>query len=219
MNPLLAYLLSHLIFYGDIVGDPIHASWKGRDELRSMECERLTHPEAFERFPGQLPAPGARSRVIVEVDALACSHKWIEPGSRNARDELILEDLSQEMSEIVGLAQQQADAGTAWFVDAYYPDPVMVRKIATAARMSFAERGISVYDQAPLMSAGDVEVLRTLQMRDSIPHACRRMFQRGELEDQTNTEKRAFLAIALVHEKESQLHAGVCQQGEFRWLR
>src|SRR5690606_36198192 len=116
-------------------------------------------------------------------------------GAREPRDELILQRLEEDVGELTGLAAALGDADTHWIVDAYYPSPTVVRKVAGAARVSLVERGHSVSDAPPQFSAGDVEVMRTLPMRDAIPAACRRLHQSGALEGERHGDNVAFLAI------------------------
>ena len=65
-----------------------------------------------------------------------------------------------------------------------------------------------------LNSAGDLEVLHAMPMKDAIRAACRRLFSSGRLKPGD-----AFLTVALLHRDETQLHAGVCADGGFRWVR
>jgi hypothetical protein len=219
VEQILLFLLGNLLFYGDVAGDPIHAAWGGRSALRDFECERLPQAEAHDRFPASVPAPNARTTVLVEIDALVCGHRIVERDARSPRDEAILSRLGVEVDELSALASQRGSSTTHWVVDAHYPNPVLVRKIATASRVALAERGLAVSDTTPLLSAGDVEILRTLPMRDALPHACRRLYETNVLESQSFGDDVAFLSIALLDANETQLHAGTCQKGTFTWLR
>ncbi len=219
MDGFLLFLLVNVLAYGDVFADPVHAAWLGRQEARELHCERLGQAEAHERYPGRVPAPNARSGALMEIDALECRHLVVAEGTRQPRDEAILQRLEADVDELVGLASTVGDEETRWIVDAYYPSPPVVRKVANAARVSLAERGRWVSDAPPRLSAGDVEVLRTLPMREAIPVACRRLFESGALEGEQHGQNVAFLAVALLHPQESQLHAGTCRNGRFRWLR
>ena len=218
MEALVYLLFSYFLGYGDLINDPIQAGWQGRRALRQFECERVSQAQAHQRFPALVPVTDARATAMMQIDALVCQHRVIADGARSVRDQLILDRLGDEVGELSALAAASGDAGTRWIVDAYYPDPNMVRKIANASRVALVERGLKVSDQAPRLSAVDVEMFRTLAMRDALPLACRRMHETGALADKAG-ENISFLAIALLHEKESQLHAGTCVRGVFRWLR
>lgn len=211
------FLFLNLLAYGDLASDPANLGWTSQERLRQLECERMSQAEAHARHPGAVPPPNARSTAIMEIDALACRHRVLPVGTRELRDEAILSRLGSEVEELAALAAASADEGTRWVVDAYYPSQAMVRKIANATRVALVERGRRVDDAPPRLSAGDVEVLRTLPMREAIPFACRRLHQEGGLAG--DDDDVAFLAVALLHPSESQLHAGVCRQGAFRWLR
>ncbi len=221
MEPVLYFLLTNVfLFYGDYARDPIHTVWaEGRTAAYNYECERLTQAEAHERYPGRVPPPHPRGDAIFTIDTLVCRHNVVDEGKRAARDELIMQSLSSDVAELAGLAAQQAGEDTVWVVDAFYPNFEVVRKVATAGRMTLAERGRKVTDQAPLLSAGDAEVFRTLPVKEGIELACRRLHDDGSLDGGPLGDDVAWLALALLHPKESQLHAGVCRAGRLTWLR
>jgi len=221
------FVLWTSVIYGDFLEDPIHAGWLGRKHLQEQECERLSQTDAHTRFPASVPPTNARSAAFFQIDALSCRHRIVENGARTARDEVILQRLQDDVGELTGLAAASSDVGTRFVVDAHYPNPEIVRKIAGASRVALVERGRRVSDRPPQLTAGDVEVLRTFHMRDAIPIACRRLHQSGALTPKRNAEGDAeavdddvaVLSIALLHPQESQLHAGLCHRGTFRWLR
>lgn len=221
MEPVLYFLLTNVfLFYGDYVRDPVHTVWlEGRSAAYNYECERLSQADAHEQYPGRVPPPSPRGDAIIGVDVLVCRHKVVAEGTRPARDELIMQSLSSDVAELAGLAVQQGTEETVWVVDAFYPNLEVVRKVATAGRMTLAERGRQVTDQAPLLSAGDAEVFRTLTVKDGIELACRRLHEDGSLDGGPLGEDVAWLALALLHPKESQLHAAVCREGRLTWLR
>lgn len=215
MNAFFLFLLYQLAFFGDVSNDPVNEAWKGREAARQFECERMSQAAAHQQFPGTIPAPSIRGGALMQVDALVCERRIVADGVRAPREELILGRLTDEVGQLSGLAATAVgDDKTQWVVEAFYPNPVMVRKISGATRSALAERGLKVSDQPPRWTAGDVEVFRTLPMRDAIPLACRRLFASQHLDPSV-----VFLAIALLHEKESQLHAGTCKEGVFTWLR
>lgn len=218
MEALFLLVVSFFLGLGDLVNDPVNVAWEGRQEARQFECERLSQAEAHRRNPAMVPPPHPRATALMQIDALVCKRPIRTAGALSPRDELILGRLRDDVGELSGLAASTGDKNTHWVVDAFFPDPVMVRKITTATRVALAEQGYLVSDQPPLLSAGDAEVFRTLPVRDALPLACRRLHDSGAL-GRGSDEEVAFLAIALLHEKESQLHAGTCVRGEYRWLR
>jgi hypothetical protein len=64
------------------------------------------------------------------------------------------------------------------------------------------------------LAATDVEVMNALPLQDALPLACRQLHREGGLKD---TE--ALVGVAVLREDETQLHAGVCAQGAWRWLQ
>ena len=53
-----------------------------------------------------------------------------------------------------------------------------------------------------------------MKPRDAYPLACARYFAEHVL-----GEKDLFLGLMLVDTRETQLHAGLCDRGQWRWLR
>jgi len=214
---VIFFLVSQFWMYGDILDDPILTGFVGADRLRTMECERMSQAEAHRRFPGAVPAPNVRAEALMQIDALHCSPLVVDVDARDPRDAAILASLSSEVDALAGLAATAVPDGTRFVVDAHYPNPVIVQKVANATRVALAERGRLVSDRPPRLTAGDVEVFRTLQMKRSIEVSCRRLTQLGELGGEDDDV--AHLSIALLHAQESTLHAGLCHRGEFKWLR
>ncbi|HCF60033.1 MAG TPA: hypothetical protein DFS52_18820, partial [Myxococcales bacterium] len=99
-------------------------------------------------------------------------------------------------------------------VDAFYPQPEVAAKIAVASRTDLAERGQRVSDRVPLLAAGDLVVLGGMPPQQAYPLACKRYFDEGTL-----AEKDAFLNLMILDPREAQLHAGLCVQGKWTWLR
>lgn len=224
MEFFLPFLLYTSLLLGDHIGDPANEAWfGGRQALRQSECERLSHAEAYDRFPGRLPPPSARAQVLFQIDALSCERLLLPAGLRAPRDEAILRSLRDEVEPLVGLAAATGNDDTRWLVDAHYPDLVTGAKIATAARTAMAARGLATSNVGPLLPGGDVEVLRTMPLRDALPLACRRMEEGFVLDDPraADDDERnvAWMTVALLHPHETQLHAGTCHRGVFRWLR
>lgn len=212
MEGFLLYLVFTALYFGDIVADPSQAAWVSRQEARELDCQRLSQADAHARFPGQVPAPHARAQTQMTIDALVCTRRVVPATFREARDEALLEDLSTEVADVVTQAQVVGPA--RWHVDAFYPDPIMTQKIATAARTHLSESGHRVVQQAPLLAAGDVLVLHGKPLWEALPIACQRFHAEGTLDDDD-----AWLALAVVDPSETQLHGGVCVRGAWRWLR
>ncbi len=214
MEAFAIYWLGAIFSLSNSAGDPVMQGWKGRDEARQLDCERLSQAEAHERFPAEVPATALRSAALMDIDALVCRRRLLRYGERDDRDELVLSQLGVEVAGLTQQAMALAAPQTRWFVDAFYPQPQVAQKIANAARLSLAEAGQHVSSQAPLLAAADVAILRELTLADALPLACQRLSAEKTLGDHD-----AFLGVALVRPQETQLHAGVCLQGGWRWLR
>lgn len=214
MEGLLLYWLAVLFSFSDHFADPIHVAWKGMDEARELECERLPQKEAHRRYPAEVPPTAMRSQTLMQIDALVCHRRIVRLGEREARDEAILTHLSEEVDQISAQAIAAAAKDTDFYVDAYYPDIAVAMKIANATRHALADSSRRVSSQAPLPAAGDVDVLLGLPLQQALPVACARLQAEGTLKP-----NEAFLAVAVLRPQETQLHAGLCQQGLWRWLR
>jgi hypothetical protein len=215
MEPLLIFWLGTLLTFGDHAQDPVQQVWKeGRQAARELDCERMSQAQAHDMNPADVPATSARGMALVRVDAMVCKRRIVGYGERDARDEFILSSLRADMGAMTKQAATGISAQTTWRVDAFYPNPKMVQKINVAARTALAESGHQVSSQSPFLAAGDIAVMQGLAMAQALPLACTRMYAEGSL-----AETDAFLALALLNPSESELHAGVCQQGSWRWLR
>lgn len=215
METLLIMLLMPLPLLTDRVNDPAPGITQSRQDARNLECTRMSQAQAHQLYPGQVPEPSARTSAnLMEIDALTCTQRMIRYGDRPARDEVILSTLREQVGEITEVAGALGTPSTTWYVDAFYPQPRVTTKIAVAARTALAERGYRVSDKVPLLAAGDLLVLRDLEAKDAYRLACERYFAQGILSGDD-----AFLGIMIVDARETQLHAGVCTSGRWRWLR
>lgn len=195
------------------VTDPAPGLFRTKDESRSLECLRLSQAEAHARYPGEIPDLPGRSTGGA-VDALVCSPRFLRPNERAPRDEAILSSLSGAVGEIIAAASAVAPGDLTWHVDAYYPDPRVAAKISVAARNDLVERGHRVSDRVPVLAAGDIAVLARMPPSEAYRTACARYFV-----EQVMAEHEALLSIMIVDRRESQLHAGVCRRGEWKWVQ
>jgi hypothetical protein len=193
--------------------DPSAGFSQTKAQARNYDCQRMSQEEGHERYPGLVPEPPARGGNFGVKDALVCRRRLVEWGERDGRDEVILTQLKGSVDDIVRLAQSSAPEKTTWYVDAFYPSPQVSQKISIAARVGLAERGQKVSDRVPVLAAGDIAVLARMAPWKSYSVACRRYFS-----EQVLGAGEAFLGIMILDERESQLHAGVCLSGEWRWL-
>lgn len=194
--------------------DPAAGFVQTKEQARNYDCHRYSQEEAHERFPGTVPEPPPRGGNFGVKDALICRRRLVDWGERDGRDEVILTSLRSTVDEIVRLAGTAAPPKARWYVDAFYPSPAVAQKLSVAARVSLAERGQQVSDQVPLLAAGDISVLARLPPSKAYGVACKRY-----LEEQVLARGEVFLGIMTLDSRESQLHAGVCIDGEWRWLQ
>lgn len=244
MDPTTLILWLTFLFAGsDHAADPIQQAWYGNRALRTLTCERLSQADAHERYPAEIPPTDARSTTFLTRDALVCERRQVPSGQNHPQDELILEHLTRDVDELVSLTTPTLrgdfgepevppsnmpgastnDDGT-WglprgevkrvFVDVHYPRSGLRQKIAAAAQVALFDQGFPVHQGAPLLAAGDVEVITTVPPQFSAPLACQRLHAEGALRADD-----ALVTLALLREQESILHVGVCRQGGFTWLR
>lgn len=214
METLLIILLMPVTVLAGRTYDPSPGLTQSKAEARNLDCVRMSQVEAHERHPGKVPPPAPRGSLS-QIDALACTRRMLQYGERAPRDEVILSRLGQTVGEITEVASATgADEAITWHVDAFYPDPKVAAKISVAAKTHLAERGRRVSDKVPTLAAGDIAVLSSLSPKEAYALACRRYFAEGVLR-----ENDAFLGIMIVDPRETQLHAGVCMAGNWRWLQ
>ena len=206
-------LLFFMPFLVDRAADPSPGFFHSKEEARSVECVRVSQAEAHAREPARIPDVHPRD-VRSSTDALLCRRLYLAPGERDPRDEAILSSLRREVGEIVQAAAATGGPETLWHADAFYPEAIVAQKIAVATRTELAERGLRVSDRVPVLAAGDLSVLGKLAPQDAYPLACARAFAEGAL-----AAPEAFLGVMIVDAREAQLHAGVCAEGQWRWLR
>jgi hypothetical protein len=204
----------------DQVGDPILAGWVGRSATRDLECERLDQAEAHRRYPAEVPVTPMKLGTLVTRDAVVCRRMVVPWRDRPTRDGVLLAALGTETTQIagavVGALESAGDAHprTRVFVDAFHPDARMAQKIARASRHALAERGLMTMDLAPLVAAADVDVMADLSFEKALAVGCARLRAEGTLGDDD-----VLVGVALLREQETTLHAGLCRQGRWSWLR
>jgi len=182
-------------------------------DSRNMDCERMDGETASARHPGLIEAPGPRGDNI-ERSALVCRERVMAEGLRPARDEAVLMDLDDTVSGFALAAGSLRSDLTerTWLVEVHYPSAPVSSKIAFAAKNALNSQGLRVSDRAMTLSAGDVSVLTRLPPGEAWPAACRR-YAAGGL-----GEGDALLAVVTRDPRETQLHAGICDRGQWTWL-
>ncbi len=193
--------------------DPAPGITQTKAYSRNLECNRLSQAEANQRYPGRVPDLQPRG-TYSNIDALVCATKISQPGDRPARDDVVLTSLRESVQEITRLANALVPEKTVWHVDTFYPAQQVAQKITVAARTDLAERGHKVSDRVPVLAPGDIAVLARLEPKKAYPLACARYFKEKVL-----TEPDAFLGMMIMDARETDLHAGICVRGEWKWLK
>lgn len=215
METIIFLMVLSLSIFIESANDPSAGIFRDRQDARNLDCVRLGQAEAHARYPAEVPAPPARGTAKV-TDAVACTRRFMRHGERPARDELILSSLRQTVGGLVQTARAAVPATTpvTWHVDAFYPDANVAAKISVAAKTELVEHGLQVSDRVPLLAAGDIAVLGRLPPKEAYSLACARYFTENILADD-----HVFLGLMIVDAREGQLHAGLCERGQWKWLR
>ena len=210
---LTALLLSMPILAGGS-WDPMPGVFTTREDARNLDCTVMTEAAARDLYPGLVPPPAGRTLAGTSRDAMICRRRFVRLGERPARDEVILATLRRTAGDIVQAASAQVSRPVTWHVDAFYPDVAVATKIAVATKTELAERGQRVSDRVPVLAAGDVAVLSRMEPTRAFPAACARYVAEGVV-----GKDDAFIAVVLVDPRETQLHAGLCVDGAWKWFR
>lgn len=195
--------------------DPLDGWLPSEAALRKLDCDPVTMEGARQLAPGRLPEPSARGDYI-ERRAVICRERLLEPGIRRPRDDALLSRLRATADETAALVDEldPAERQRTWLVETFHPDPAVGHKIGFAVKNALLDRSLKVSDRAPALAAGDVEVIGRLEQQAAYPLACTRYAAAGSL-----GAGDALLAVVLRDPRETILHAGVCADGRWRWLR
>ena len=213
----MGMLLTSLLLVPMLAGgswDPMPGVFTSKEDARNLDCTLMSEAAAHELYPGIIPEPEARTLAGTQENAMICRRRFMRIGERPAQDEAILETLRRSTADIVQAATAQMGTAKIWHVDAFYPQTEVATKIAVATRTELAERGQKVSNRVPLLTGGDIAVLSHMEPAKAYPAACARYFAEGVL-----GEHDAFLAVMIVDPEETQLHAGLCTDGAWRWFR
>lgn len=166
-------------------------------------------------LPGEI-APERPRGEYVNRDALVCTERLMRPGLRADRDEAVLSSLDALVTDLTGAAGDLHPelAAQTWLVEAYYPSTQVSAKLSFAAKNALVARGLRVSDRTPILSAGDVDVLTRLGPEAAYPGACRRYTDNGSLHPGDT-----LLAVVSRDPLETTLHAGLCTDGVWTWLK
>mgnify|MGYP000232596797 FL=1 len=182
--------------------------------IRQHDCERLSKQEAYRRYPGRVPPPKAEEDG--QVGVVVCSERVVRDGLRSPRDEAVLRKLDTLAEELVQASEPYhlgLDDRT-WVVDVFYPDPSVSAKLSFATKDGLLKAGVRVSDRVPLLSAEDINVLTRMHPDAAYPAACQRYADTGAL-----GADEVLLAVVQRDPRETVLHAGICVDGGWAWLK
>lgn len=195
--------------------DPVPGLTVSREVSRRLECEHVSAEVGKQRYPGIIETERPRGDFLTR-SALICAERLVRPGLRPDRDEAILSTLEDTVTDVsAGAADRYRDlAGRTWLVDAFYPSAQVTAKLVFATKNALAAQGLQVSDRAPLLSAGDLDVILRMAPDEAFPAACARWAANGSLRPQD-----ALFAVVSRDARETILHGGVCVDGRWSWLR
>ncbi len=182
--------------------------------IRHHDCERMSKLEAFRLYPGRVPPPKAEEDG--EVAVVVCRERLMPDGLRSPGDEAVLHHLDGLVAELVAASEPYHEPlkDRSWLVEVFYPDPTVSVKLSFAAKNDLLEAELQVSDRVPLLSAEDVTVLTHMHPDEAYPAACQRYHQTGGL-----GPGEALLAVVQRDRRETVLHAGICVDGGWAWLK
>ncbi|MCB9743052.1 MAG: hypothetical protein H6740_10660, partial [Alphaproteobacteria bacterium] len=151
-----------------------------------------------------------------ERDVVLCQERMLSLGIRRDADEAVLSDLNARVTELVGAAATARPdlQGQTWLVEAFHPSAAVSAKIAFATKNALMAEGLRVSDRTPTLGVGDLQVITRMEPTQAYAAACRRYSDNGTLDAED-----VLLAVALLDKLETSLHAGLCTQGRWSWLR
>lgn len=198
-----------------LASDPAPSLTRSKAWSRQLVCERMSVEAASRLRPG-LVVPERPRGDFMERSVVLCTQRALRSGLRAERDEAILSDLDVRASEIAtAVAATRPDlAARTWLVEAFYPEATVQSKLAFAAKNALMSQGLPVSDRSPTLAVGDVAVLTRMSPAEAYPAACRRYTDQGGLR-----EGDALLAVVSRDPRETALHAGVCADGAWVWIR
>lgn len=210
------FVILPLPIYMDLAHDPAPGLTASREEVRNLECRRLDEVEAHHLHPEIVGESSARGDYI-ERDVVVCERRMIDLNFRRPRDEAILSRLQSISAEIVRSARALPVAGTdrvTWMVEVFYPEPQLASKISFAVKNDLIQAGEAVSDRTPRLTAQDIAILGPKPVAEGIPVACARYHRR-----KTVADGQRLLGVVLADAEATDLSAGVCDRGEWRWVR
>ncbi len=194
-------------------GAPAPGLAQTRAETRRLVCETMDATEAHTRAPYAVRARGPRETERNEAYVI-CHERLLPEGARSPADAALLDHLYAQTEAIARLAIHPSLAGRQYWVEAHVPSPVVAGKVRFATQNALMAKGVAVSDRTPVLGPVDIESLSRLPPASAWPEACARYASVGAL-----SEGDVLLATMVVDPRESTLHAGLCADGVWTWLR
>lgn len=194
---------------------PAPGLFRSKKKVRRLDCERLSTEAATTRYPGQIEPERPRGDYV-ERDVVRCQPRLLREGLRTAHTEALLHGLERSAQEIAGRVGALGANGTdrTWLIEAHDPDVRMVGKLRFALQNAMVGQGLSVTDRTPRLGLADLDVITRMPPAQAYPAACRRYAENGSL-----GPDQALVALMSLDPRETALHAGVCVDGGWTWLR
>lgn len=194
--------------------DPSPSLVKSSERSHRYSCERVSTQVVQQTRPGAV-RPDKPRGDYVERDAVICTERLVRPGLRKSRDEAVLGNLDERAARLAATAHgSRPDLhDRTWLVEVFYPNIQVSSKLSFATKNALMHQGLGVSDRLMGLAAGDVDVLTRMSPYEAYPAACTRYEQTGSL-----GEGDVLLAVVSLDPRETQLHAGLCDGGQWSWL-
>lgn len=215
MSPSLALASVLALPLGLAPNDPAPGLFRTKAWSRNLDCERVSASEGNQRYPGVIDVSGPRGDYV-QRSAVICRERVIRAGLRSPLDEAMLTRMDAEAGRVAQAVGDNLDraAGRTWLVETYFENPVVAEKISFATKNALVGEGLRVSDRTPVLGASDLARLTRMAPRAAYPAACTLFAANGSLGPDD-----ALLAVVHLDPRETQLHAGVCAAGAWRWLQ
>jgi len=209
---LLLFYMPNIV---ETARDPMTGYLTPDVSLRNLDCEPISTEGARRLAPGRVSEPAARGDFL-NRRAVICRERLMPMGVRRPQDDALLSNLRGLAADMAGAVAEAAPTARdrTWLVEVFHPDAALSYKISFAVKNALMARGVRVTDRAPSLAAGDVEVLGLTPQNKAYPLACARYVAGGALGPDD-----ALLAVVLRDPRETIMHAGVCVDGRWRWVR
>lgn len=195
--------------------DPAPGMGLSRETLRRLDCTWTDPERGSQLYPGRIVTPAPRGD-FTERETVICRERLLAAGLRPARDEAILSGLEARASGLAtaAAARHTELAGATWLVEVFYPSAPVSPKVAFATKNALMQQGVAVSDRVPRLGVGDIDVITRLPPEAAYPAACWRYHANGSLGADD-----VLLAVVSRDLRETDLHAGLCVQGNWAWLQ